>query len=326
MDSRQAAILGLLIALAATNAAWYTLYSHSSSNIAHLVQSNKELNNIVEELSNRVRNLNDQNTKLLLELRDLRSRYMSLVNYIRQANETIKKTLTLLNILDNLNTTITAMYEYTYKHAYFTPATRSLFQPASVSDLVLQITGTPAYTEASWRQDMAKMYNWTVKNIMTAPDQNFMAIKDLQYVKIGQDKYIYSFTVDIINNYIQSPIETLQRHAGDCEDLAILLGSMYKIYLHDVGDAWAMCLIAKDIQHCFTVAYVKLHKTYILADPAMEFYVTSSSLDDALQQWLNYMGMKRSDIDRAIVFNNIVFKEGSLSQIEEAIQAWASKT
>ena len=318
-------VLALLTALlVATNAAWLLAYQSLRSENTALHQRLQDLNNTLSKLADQAKSLDEENTKLLLQLQEARKSYESLLRLLQAANTTTKAAL--LDILAKLNATITTLYRYTFSHAYYTPMVRALYRPAQVADKVYAILGTPIYRPQAWSQDMAALFNWTQKNIQYAPDHHFAAVRDLQYVEIGSRRYVSSFTVDITDNYIQEPVETLLRGAGDCEDMAILLSSMYSIYLHDVGQAWVLCLLAQDFSHCFSLAYVKPNDTYVLADPSIGFYTTSKSVMDAVQQWLAYIGVKWENINRAIVFNNKVFKEGPPYDILKTIEKEAAKS
>ena len=325
MPQATAHIFALLAALlVATNAAWILVYQNLHTENTLLHQRLQDLNNTLSKLAEQAKSLDEENTKLLLQLQEARKSYENLLRLLEAANTSTKAAL--INILAKLNTTITTLYRYTFSHAYYTPMVRALYRPSQVADKVYAILGTPIYRPKAWSQDMVALFNWTQKNIQYAPDHHFAAIKDIQYVKIGDKKYISSFTVDITDNYIQEPVETLLRGAGDCEDMAILLSSMYSIYLHDVGQAWVLCLLAQDFSHCFSLAYIRPNNTYVLADPSTGFYTASKTLMDAIQQWLAYIGVKWENINRAIVFNNKFFDEGPPYNIVKSIEEQAKKS
>ncbi|ALL00832.1 hypothetical protein Pyrde_0782 [Pyrodictium delaneyi] len=304
MERTSLVILVLLVALAASNAAWVTLYSHSKYNTENLLEENQRLSRQLELLANKVKELDENNTRLLLQLRDISTRYQRLLGLLQQANSTIANAAVVARLIENLNTSLTTLYTYTNTHAYYTPRVRSLFTPGSVADLVMAITGHPVYTQGSALQDMEKLYDWVQENIQDAPDHNFVAVKDPEYVEIGGSKYIYSFQIDIVDNYIQSPSETLQRMAGDCEDQSILLASMYKIYLGDVGDAWVLCMFSDKYDHCVAIAWIGPEKTFILADPTLDYYGKAESLRSVLDDWLGYVGMSMEQVRRMVAFNN----------------------
>jgi len=311
-------LVGLLLAaLAATNAAWLLAYHSKSSECEALRSTLHEVNTTVSKLAERAKSLDEENTRLLLQLQEARQSYERLLDLLRQANTSTKAAL--VSVLASLNETITQLYRYTFSHAYYTPATRSLYRPGQVADKVFEILGAPIYRPNMWSRDMEALYNWTASHIQYSPDHHFAAIKDLRLVEIGGKRYISGFDIDITSNYIQEPLETLLRGAGDCEDQAVLLSSLYSIYLHDVGSAWVLCLLAQDFSHCFSVAYVKPNNTYVVADPATRFYTEAKSLRQGVSSWMSFIGVKWSDINRAIVFNNTLYREGSLDEVLDAL-------
>lgn len=308
MDIRH--IVGLLLAaLAATNTAWLILYHARGQQVEALKARLAELNQTLEKLADQAKSLDEENTRLLLQLEQARKNYEKLLDLLRQADTATKAAL--IEILAKLNNSITDLYIYVASHTYYTPMVKALYRPGQVADKVYEILGVPVYRPGAWQDDMKKLYNWTIKNIQYAPDHHFAALRSISYVNIEGKRYIDGFEVDITDNYIQEPVETLLRGAGDCEDMAILLSSMYSIYLHGVGDAWVLCLLAKDFNHCMSIAHIKPNATYVLADPSVGFYTTSSDLRTALDQWLSFIGVRWDDLNRAIVFNGKVFHEGT---------------
>ncbi len=315
----------LLALLAATNTAWYMMYT-SNNNIYAASTNDKctqrihELEKLIDKLTKQVRELDDNNTKLILKYRNLVNEYNKLVDMIKTANQTLKRNIALLNILYSLNQTITTLYEYTTLHAYYTPRVRALFQTAGLGNLVLTITGTPSYVQKDADKHLKQLYKWVTKNIQAAPDQPFAAIRSPEYVNVSGKILIAGFRIDIVDNYIQSPVETLKRRAGDCEDIALLLAALYKSYLSDVGDSWVLCLFTNETNHCMALAYDRVRRLYVLADPVYLFYDEGKSPRSLVDDWLAYMGLRATDVTRALIFNNNVYKEGNLIDIISLIK------
>ena len=320
MDRTNLVILVLLVALAASNTAWITLYNQSKYNVENLLSENQKLSRQLELLASRVKELENNNTKLLLELRDISRHYKKLLNLIQQANSTIANAAVVARLLDNINASLTTLYVLTNTHAYYSPNVRSLFTPGTVADLVVSITGYLVYNRERALEDMREMYDWVQENIQDTVDHNFVAIKKPEYVDIDGTKYFYSFEIDIVDNYIQSPSETLQRLAGDCEDQSILLASMYKVYLDNAGDAWTLCMFSEKYDHCIVVAWIAPQKKFVVADPTLDYYAQADSLRSALDDWLAYVGMEMKQIHRMIVFNNRDYIEDVPYNVVHAIE------
>ncbi len=316
-------VLLLLILLIASNAVWATLYTIKQNEYSLLASRYWEVNKEFTLLAQRASKLEENNTSLLLKLRVLEERLERLADFVETANGTLRKSLLLTRILMNLNRTLWVLYNYTYTHAYFTPDVRKFVSPAVAGDLLIDVIGTSVFDPHHCFQHLRKLYNYTAYEIETSPDQPFIVIRDVKLVEIDGKRFIYSFEVVKTNNYIQSALETLERGAGDCEDKAILLASLYRAYLDDFGNAWVVCVFGKsDYNHCFTVAFVKPFGRFVFADPTLDYYLVTRSVRDGFDKLFAYIGLRWSDIAQAILFNNIVYKSGTIYDIIDYLRSF----
>ncbi len=322
MERGKLVTLALLVALAASNAVWAGLYQLRSQQLASLQSQLARANRFLTMLTQQVQELEQNNTALHMRIRALRDRLLQLTNLLEQANETVRHSILITSMLDNLNESISKLFDMTFPHAFYTPRLRSFIKPDQVGDVLTDTLGIAVFKPDTAIRDLRMIYNWTYHNIMNSPDQPFVAISSVKYVKMGGKKYVYSFTIVKVNNYIQDALETLLRRAGDCEDKAILLTSLYLAYLESFGDAWAVCVFgAQGYNHCFTVAYVKPLKTYVVADPTLGFFTSGKDLKDCIDQLFAFIGLRWSDINQAIAFNNMEFQSGDIFTIIKYMEA-----
>ncbi len=316
MERRAIILAALLALLVVSNAAWATLYQLERGKAASLQAQLEEANRQLDLLAKRVAVLEDNNTALHLQIRSLREKLARLADLVESANETLRRALLVSQMLRSLNTSITRLLEMTYPHAFYTPELRSFIRPGQVGDVVMDVLGISVFTPEKAIKHLEMLYNYTASEIEDSPDQPFVAITNVKYVKLGDGKYAYAFDIVKLQNYIQDPIETLLRKAGDCEDKAILLTSMYISYLGSFGDSWVFCFFGQEgYSHCVTVAYVKPLRKYIIADPTLKFFSVEDNLRDGVDHLFAYIGLKWSEVTNAIAFNDRVFEKGDLYTI-----------
>ncbi|AEM38659.1 hypothetical protein Pyrfu_0790 [Pyrolobus fumarii 1A] len=321
MVDKRGVVLLLLVALAASNAVWATLYTQQVNKYNKLLEAYSSLNETFTLLAKRAAKLEDNNTALLLQIKTLRERLRRLAELVTTANETLKEALVVTRILENLNASITELFKLTYPRAYYTQDVRQYVTPGRVADIVMEVVGVPLFNPKKALKHMEMLYNYTVREVKTSPDHPFVVISDVKYVDMNGKKYVYAFKIKKTDNYIQTPLETLIRKAGDCEDKAILLTSLYLEYLGSFGDAWVMCFFGKEgYNHCVSIAYVKPLKTFVIADPTLEFFETSNSVKNGIDKLFAYIGLRWSDIDTVLVFNNKVYQRGDIYTVMDYLE------
>lgn len=322
MEAAKLAAIILAALLAASNAAWLTIYHQKTLEISKLRVQLEQSNRYLGMLARRVSELEQNNTALVLRVRSLQQRLEHIASMLVEANETVRRALLVTSMLDTLNETIYRLYRMTFPHAFYTPLLKSFVKPDQVGEVLTDEIGVLEFNVETALKDLEKIYNWTYHRIADSPDQPFIAIAGLQLVDMGGKKYVYKVEIVKVNNYIQDALETLARRAGDCEDKAILLTSLYLEYLGSFGDAWTVCIFGSEgYNHCFTVAYVKPLKRYVVADPTLGFFTVNPSLKLAIDKLFNFIGLRWEDVGQAIAFNNLEYQQGSLYTIIQYMKA-----
>lgn len=308
--------------LAASNAAWLIIYNSKVHEADHLREQLQQANRYLGMLAQKVSQLEQNNTALLLRVKSLQQRLIRVASMLEEANETLRHSLLTTSMLNTLNATIYKLYKMTFPHAFYTPLLKTFVKPDQVGGILTDEIGVLEFNAATAIKDLEKIYNWTYREIANSPDQPFVAIAGIRLVKIGERKYAYRVDVIKVDNYIQDALETIARRAGDCEDKAILLTSLYLEYLGSFGDAWTVCIFGSGgYNHCFTVAYVNSLRKYVVADPTLGFFTVSPSLKLAIDRLFNFIGLRWDDINQAIAFNNLEYQQGSLYTIIQYIKA-----
>lgn len=322
MDKAKLAVIILAAILAASNTAWLALYHQKSLEVNKLEAQLNRANRYLDMLAKRVSELEENNTALILRVKTLQQRLLRLASLLQEANATLKRAVLVTSMLRTLNETLTKLYEMTFPHAFYTPRLREFIKPDQVGGVLTDEIGVLVFNSNTALEDLEKIYNWTYRRIENAPDQPFVAIAGLKLVEMQGKKYVYSVELVKADNYIQDALETLTRRAGDCEDKAILLTSLYLEYLGSFGDAWTVCIFGSGgYNHCFTAAYVKPLNVYVVADPTLGFYTTSGSLKLAIDKLFSFIGLKWSDVNQAIAFNNLEYQSGDLYTIIQYMKA-----
>ncbi len=322
MEPLKIAAVVLAALLAASNAAWLTIYNSKVREADQLRAQLRQANHYLDMLAQKVSQLEQNNTALILRVKSLQEQLVRIAGMLEEANETVRRALLVTSMLNTLNATIYRLYQMTFPHAFYTPLLKTFVKPDQVGGLLTDEIGVLEFNAATAIKDLKKIYNWTYHEIANSPDQPFVALASISLVKIGDKKYVYRVDIVKVDNYIQDALETISRRAGDCEDKAILLTSLYLEYLGSFGDAWAVCIFGSEgYNHCFTVAYVKPLHVYVVADPTLGFFTVNPSLKLAIDKLFNFIGLRWEDISQAIAFNNLEYQQGSLYTIIQYMKA-----
>ncbi len=317
-------ILGLVLALAVSNAAWLALYQQKEAQINALKLNLTHYQNIAKELADNLRQLHENMTSLQLRYARVWKEYNRLYAILRQGLQLVNATLEgkpphnktleaatlgiVLEAYKTLNYTLTKLAEFTQLHGRIGPQTTKLIDPDQVRPILMSyITGRlwdPNHPE--WLdKDIKAIYEWIVKEILNTPDTTF-PIVTVVYVNFSGVLLPKEVRMEIKREYVQGVTETLDRRAGDCEDQAILAVAMLEAYLQHLGYTMMVCPEGEGEKHCAAIAVVD-GKIYIV-DPTMEYYRKGDMASTVVQDWLTYVGYEPQYIKRISVVTPNSFK------------------
>ncbi len=339
-------ILGLLLALAVSNAFWLAVYQKQNLRIHALIENITSYKAQVKQQALEISNLYENMSSLQLKYGKLWSKYNQLYNILKQGlqvlEEAVKNNGTaptnnatllaaslglLLRAYNSLNSSLSRFATLIWLHTSIGPQTKELFDPDAARGVLLEyVTGrlwNPKHPE--WLdKDIKAIYDWVVKNIHNVPDSAFPTLK-IVYINFTGKLLPKEIVFGMHHEYVQGVTETLDRRAGDCEDQAILTASFLEAYLQHLGKSFMACIVGQGIEHCTAMAIID-GKLYIL-DTAEDYYASTTIPVSGIENWLAYLGWRPQDVQQVIVVNDQMYKVyDGLTPFESDVIKWVQQS
>jgi len=318
-------LLGMILAL-------YKFYSEREyyANYAHRLES--ELNSLMLVYENKSRELDEVEIKLS----DLKANYILLEEKYSKLEKDFSSIAHELNrvrdVAKSLNSTL---YNITSTMLSYVSIPQALPRVLNIDEVlatgyyVVAAAVTPSDPWFSYWH----LYAWVSSSIRYARDP-LIPIPYCEYVNESCVlKYLF------IENYVQSPSQTLEYWQGDCEDTAILLYAMIKYYQLFINGTeyltWLALIEFNDNESHVAVFIPAKGGLVAILDPTGHYMTTDEmgrlvpqparvELEKYASRWSIHGGVKDIELIRADVIGKEYYlsAEGSIEKIAEYIESF----
>ncbi len=302
--------IGLFLLLIATNLYWYTRYVSleaskplGSSNCSYAWE-------MLANLSKKYDALLTEKAELEAKYSRLLENYNLLVSRIRNASKLLEN-IALVDAYFSLNKSISLLLRETIARTSIGEHTKLFITPSQMLDTLTIILGH-GLSRQPVEKAIRSIYDWVVENITSTRDQPFIRLY-VTYLEVDGKKFAANISYTYSEEFIQTDIETLERHAGDGLDKALLLTSLYQEYFSLFGGGEAF-LVYTSIPGAAVYAVIVVDKhgssaEYYVADPLAKLYGPYSSPSTAMKEWLKSYGLTESDVKTVKIVNNDIYAE-----------------
>ncbi len=237
---------------------------------------------------------NNNLTKRYLELKDQYDKLLEKYIILSREYEALRKECS--SYVNNVTREL--MYELGRIHKMLLQRTiidRSFLQPNETTGIVRKIIKEYNLTSRKLGNEIY-FYYWILREIKYSKDQPHPLIS---YEYKVYPRFSLNITLTYINQFVQSPRETLNRGEGDCEDQAILLASMLIEYHRQVGITNRSVFLIelrfkgeRDSGHVAVLVKDRVLNITLVLDPAASYCTITFNENNTsmeLENWLNYL-------------------------------------
>jgi len=283
--------LSLLLVIAVLSTLFYMTYLE-----------NLKLKKQVEMLMEKSRELESLKIKYevcLTNATNLRNEYESLLEKLKEYETTFLqfKTISTVAFQQKLEELASKINERVY-------GGKNLIRPDDVEATVMSVVGHK-FNEETLGSDLYSIFWFIVRNIKYSKDSVYPFIKMFN-VSITDASYNITIEVEWVANVYQTPIETLKRKEGDCEDMAYLAASILQNYFEDRKDYEVYVLQVLWGEEGHAAAVVRhINGTIAIIDPAGKYFtgrvteVMFKPAKDEILRWFGYWGIDETNFKHA---------------------------
>lgn len=181
---------------------------------------------------------------------------------------------------------------------------KDFIRPNDVESVVMSVVGHK-FNEKTLGRDLYSIFWFVVRNIKYSKDSVHPFIKAFN-VSTTDTSYNITIEIEWVNNVYQTPIETLKRKEGDCEDMAYLAASMLQNYFEDRKDyeVYVLQVLWNGEGHAAAVVR-HMNGTIAIIDPAGKYFtgkiaeVIFKPARDEILKWFRFWGIDESNFKQA---------------------------
>lgn len=274
-------------------------------------------NEVLMEENRELRIVKEEYEKVLQNYTKLAEKYSETVEVIKKYEHEISviKTLSTVAFRDKLMELASKINERVH-------GGKNFIRPNEVEDVVKNIIGHK-FNEKTLGKDLYQAFSYVVRTIKYSKDSIYPVIKEVN-VSVEDATYNITVEVDWITEVYQTPLETIERGEGDCEDMAYLAASIIQNYLGENKDyeVYVFQVLWNGGGHA---ALIVRHRcgTIAIIDPAGKYYtgkantVEFNDARDELLKWFEYWGINEYNFRKAWFVS--VIGEAYIDSIESAI-------
>ena len=283
------------------------------------------LNSEKQCLEARVNTLEQEKASLQSSLNEQKGLLISERYQVTSLNLKVNELNQLVDYFGNLSEDVTEMDQALDSYTSLPESFTRVLNSEAILSTASAVSSATGSSKDMWTSEQ-KIFDYIKSNVKYAYDVEMPYISYYRYIDSSGIRYITEFTLNVSQNYVQTPGLTLDINQGDCDDQAVLAYAMLKYYMKNVlGTEYNLYLASMEFTtgpgHVAVIMPVQGGNLCII-DPAGSYLtlkggsIASKAALQELQAYSNYWAPNAGSI-RSMQLYRIDTTDGSHTLVAE---------